>query len=132
MRVLAEVGSTERETMMIGTSHPDPLEFTRFGVANFELAGDLLSLELYWLEGYGGGLFLPFADLTSGEETYGGGRYILDTIKGADLGMNEGRLLLDFNFAYNPSCSYDPNWVCPLAPVENRLPIPIRAGERLE
>lgn len=131
MRVLAEVGSTEPETMMIGTSHPDPLEFTRFGVANFELAGDLLSLELYWLEGYGGGLFLPFADATSGEETYGGGRYILDTVKGADLGMNEGRLLLDFNFAYNPSCSYDPNWVCPLAPVENRLAIPIRAGERL-
>jgi uncharacterized protein len=130
-RVLADVSPTEPESMLIGTSHPDPLEFTRFGVAAFELAGQPLSLELYWLEGYGGGLFLPFADSTSGNETYGGGRYLLDTVKGADLGVESGRLVLDFNFAFNPSCSYDPKWLCPLAPTQNRLPIPIRAGERL-
>ena len=90
-----------------------------------------LSLELYWLEGYGGGLFLPFADTTSGDETYGGGRYLLDTVKGADLGMQDGGLVLDFNFAYNPSCAYDPTWLCPLAPMQNRLPVAVRAGERL-
>ena len=84
-------------------------------------------LTLFRLEGYGGGLFLPFAD-THGQ-TYGGGRYLLDTIKGADLGHGPGGLVLDFNFAYNPSCAWSPQWVCPLAPTVNRLPLPIPAGE---
>ncbi len=64
-------------------------------------------------------------------ETYGGGRYLLDTVKGADLGTEGDRLVLDFNFAYNPSCAYDPRWVCPLSPPANRLPVGIRAGERV-
>jgi uncharacterized protein (DUF1684 family) len=89
-------------------------------------------LTLFWIGGYGGGVFLPFADATSGSETYGGGRYLLDTIKGADLGRDaQGRILLDFNFSYFPSCAYTPDYVCPLAPPENRLPRPVRAGERL-
>jgi uncharacterized protein (DUF1684 family) len=88
-------------------------------------------LTLYWLLGYCGGVFLPFADATSGRETYGAGRYLLDTIKSADLGTApDGRAVLDFNFAYNPSCAYSPRWVCPLAPAANRLPCPVRAGER--
>ncbi len=88
-------------------------------------------LNLYWITGYGGGLFLPFADATSGIETYGGGRYVLDTIKGADLGCaDNGGLVIDFNFAYNPSCSYSSRWVCPLAPSDNTLPQPVHAGER--
>jgi len=89
-------------------------------------------LELYWLDGYGGGLFLPFADATSGDETYGAGRYLLDTVKGADLGQYDGRLVLDFNFAYQPSCAYDPRWTCPLAPPANRLSVAVRAGERIQ
>ena len=97
----------------------------------FELAGREQSLDLYWLDGYGGGVFLSFADATSGTETYGACRYLLDTVKGSDLGERDGRLVLDFNFAYNPSCAYDPRWVCPLAPPGNRLPEPIRGGERL-
>jgi uncharacterized protein (DUF1684 family) len=99
-------------------------------VARFEFDGVERELELYWLDGYGGGLFLPFRDGTSGSETYGAGRYLLDTVKGADLGTDGDRLVLDFNFAYNPSCAYDPKWVCPLAPYPNRLVTPIRAGER--
>lgn len=87
-------------------------------------------LTLYWIEGYGGGVLLPFTDATSGVESYGGGRYLLDTIKGADLGMHDGRTVLDFNFAYNPSCSYSDRYVCPLAPRENRLSARIEAGER--
>jgi len=89
------------------------------------------TLTLYWLDGYGGGLFLPFKDLTSGRETYGGGRYLYDTIKGADIGAGSGpdELVLDFNFAYNPSCAYSPRWVCPLSPSENSLPFRIEAGE---
>jgi uncharacterized protein (DUF1684 family) len=88
-------------------------------------------LEVYWIEVYGGGIFIPFRDGTSGSETYGAGRYLLDTIKGADLGGSGDRLVLDFNYAYHPSCVYDPRWVCPLAPRENWLEHPIRAGERL-
>ena len=88
-------------------------------------------LELYWIDVYGGGLFLPFRDATSGTETYGAGRYLLDTIKGADLGGDAAGLVVDFNYAYHPSCVYDPRWSCPLAPVANRLAVPIRAGERL-
>lgn len=88
-------------------------------------------LTLFWVEGYGGGVFLPFTDATSGRESYGGGRYLLDTIKGADLGEDgTGRTVLDFNFAYNPSCSYSDRYVCPLAPRENRLTARIAAGER--
>lgn len=88
-------------------------------------------LTLYWLLNYGGGVFLPFADATNGRETYGAGRYLLDTIKGADLGSTPGGLtVLDFNFAYNPSCAYSPRYICPLAPQENRLAMPVSAGER--
>lgn len=89
-------------------------------------------LTLYWIEGYGGGLFLPFKDATSGSQTYGGGRYLIDAIKGADLGLDDrGRLILDFNFAYHPSCMHNPDYVCPLSPPENTLPVHVRAGERL-
>ena len=99
----------------IETSGVDPMLFRLFARAWPELRGERLSLEVHWLTGYGGGVFLPFRDATSGKETYGGGRYVLDTVKGADLGEQDARLVLDFNFAYNPSCCYDPRWVCPLA-----------------
>ena len=114
----------------IATSSDTSLGFTRFGVARFEMADQSCELELYWLDGYGGGIFLPFKDATNGETTYGGGRYLLDTVKGADLGTEGDALILDFNFAYNPSCSYDPRWVCPLSPTQNHLDLAIEAGER--
>jgi uncharacterized protein (DUF1684 family) len=88
-------------------------------------------LDVFWLALYGGGVFLPFRDRTSGATTYGGGRYLLDTIKGADLGGDGARLVVDFNYAYHPSCCYDPVWSCPLAPESNRLDVAIEAGERL-
>ncbi|MEJ2598295.1 MAG: DUF1684 domain-containing protein [Anaerolineales bacterium] len=91
--------------------------------------GQALALSLFWVLGYGGGIFLPFQDATAPEETYGGGRYLWDTIKGADLGIELDRLVLDFNYAYNPSCAYNPRWHCPLAPRENWLAVPLRAGE---
>ncbi|MEO1331363.1 MAG: DUF1684 domain-containing protein [Pseudomonadota bacterium] len=92
-----------------------------------------VELTLFWVEGYGGGLFLPFKDRSSGRTSYGGGRYLLDGIKGADLGTApDGRLILDFNFAYNPSCAHDPRWVCPLAPPENRVDAEVPVGELFE
>src|ERR671919_619110 len=104
--------------------------FTRFGTARFDHEGEALSLGLYWMDGYAGGLFLSFRDATSGKTTYGAGRYLFDTVKGADLGSEGDGLILDFNFSYNPSCAYDPSWACPLAPPDNRLPVAIRAGEK--
>jgi uncharacterized protein (DUF1684 family) len=87
-------------------------------------------LTVYWIDVYGGGVFVPFRDATSGRETYGAGRYLLDTIKGADLGGEADNLVLDFNYAYHPSCAYDARWSCPLT-LENTLAVTIRAGERL-
>jgi uncharacterized protein len=130
-RVLAEVEPAEDEARQIAGSAGSSTTFRRFGRARFELDGAPLELELFWLEGYGGGVFLPFGDATSGQETYGGGRYVLDTVKGSDLGGLDGRLVLDFNFAYNPSCSYDPRWACPLTPPANRLEVAVRAGEQM-
>jgi uncharacterized protein (DUF1684 family) len=126
LRVLAEVEPAPRDRREIATSGEHPYSFTRFARARFLDS----SLDLYWLDGYGGGVYLCFADATSGRETYGAGRYLLDTVKGSDLGGDGGRLVLDFNFAYNPSCSYDPRWVCPLAPPGNTLAAAIRGGER--
>jgi uncharacterized protein (DUF1684 family) len=121
----------EPRRLQIATSTVDAVAFARFGLARFTHASVGQTLELYWLEGYGGGLFVPFADTTSGEETYGAGRYLLDTVKGADLGERDGQLVLDFNFAYQPSCAYDPRWTCPLTPPANRLSVGVRAGERV-
>jgi hypothetical protein len=131
-RVLAVAEGTEPARFELPTSGPAPMAFTRFAISRFTVAAVQLSLDLYWLDGYGGGLFVPFADLTSGGETYGAGRYLVDSIKGADLGEQDGRLVLDFNYAYQPSCSYDPSWTCPLAPPANRLKVAVRAGERFE
>jgi uncharacterized protein (DUF1684 family) len=110
---------------------------TTDGIVALDLVGrvaidDLdVVLDVWWLAGYGGGLFLPVRDGTARSETYGGGRYLLDTIKGADLGSHADRLVLDFNFLYHPSCRYSPDWVCPLAPEGNTTDVAIRAGERL-
>jgi uncharacterized protein (DUF1684 family) len=117
-------------------SHPTGARFRRIG--HVRLKGPLAgaSLGIYWIDAYGGGIFLPFRDATAGRETYGAGRYLLDTIKGADLGADlggdtaPGTLLLDFNMAYPPSCAYDPRWACPLAPADTVLALPVRAGER--
>jgi uncharacterized protein len=131
LRALATVEPVEASPTQIGSSGIVAIAFARLAIARFELDGAEHALELYWLTAYGGGLFVPFRDGTSGDETYGGGRYLLDTVKGADLGLDGDRLVLDFNFAYNPSCSYDPRWVCPLSPPANCLPIEVRAGERM-
>jgi uncharacterized protein (DUF1684 family) len=129
-RVLAELEDVEAPPRPVAASGGEQITFRPFALAHFELRGEPLSLEVYWLTAYGGGVFLPFRDATSGQESYGGGRYVLDTVKGADLGDVGGQLVLDFNFAYNPSCSYDPGWVCPLAPPANRLAVVVEAGER--
>jgi uncharacterized protein (DUF1684 family) len=129
-RVTARVRPAEPQRIELPGSAGSSFGATRFAKAAFPLGEEDLDLGLYWLEGYAGGLFVSFRDATSGRETYGACRYLLDTVKGADLGGEGDRPILDFNFAYNPSCSYDPRWACPLAPPDNRLPVAVRAGER--
>lgn len=124
---IAEAPSMAVETGSDGTLRLQPA-LTTDGLAHALGA----ELTIYALEGYAGGLFLPFRDGSSGQETYGGGRYLIDTIKGADLGLDpDGRMILDFNFAYHPSCFHSPEWVCPLAAPENNIPMPVRGGERV-
>ncbi len=124
LRVLATVEPAERVQREIATSGERPYSFTRFARAGFSLHGRGLSLDLYWLEGYGGGVYLSFADATSGDETYGAGRYLLDTVKGSDLGSDQGKLVLDFNFAYNPSCTLRPALGVPPRPARKPPPDP--------
>ena len=138
-----EAPDTAEDEVLAPSSGPHAMPLRRAGRVSFTLAGEAITLAIYWIDVYGGGLFLPFRDATSGGETYGAGRYLHDTVKGSDLlrlddaseasavGYAGGRILLDFNYAYNPSCAYDPRWVCPLTPAENRLAVAIRAGEQV-
>jgi uncharacterized protein (DUF1684 family) len=130
-RVVANVEPVDEDFALIDHSGEGATRFAKAGVAHAVVGGEAIGLDLYWLDSYGGGLFLPFRDGTSGNQTYGGGRYLLDGAKGADLGTEDGRLVLDFNFAYHPSCVWDDRWSCPLAPPGNRIAVEVLAGERL-
>jgi uncharacterized protein (DUF1684 family) len=117
----------ERQRYPVATSGDGEMDFVRFGRITLPIG----TLDVFWLDTYGGGVFLPFRDATAGRTTYGGGRYLLDTVKGADLGATvDGRLVVDFNFAYHPSCHYSPRWSCPLAPPGNTLAAAVPVGEQ--
>lgn len=117
-----------QQRLEIATDTDGDVGFDRVGTVQL---GDLGRLTLWSLRGYAGGLFLPVKDALAGSGTYGGGRYLLDTAKGADLGCDHvGRLVVDLNFAYNPSCAYDPRWSCPLATRANTLAGEVPVGER--
>jgi uncharacterized protein len=116
--------------LAIDTGGPDgTLRYERVGILDTPWG----PLSLWWLHGYGGGLFLPVRDATCGRETYGGGRYLTDTAKGTHGRglevLSDNRIRLDLNYLYNPSCAYDDRWACPLAPRDNRVDAEIRAGE---
>ena len=125
------------DPLVIDTGGEDGIiTYRRAGWLRFHLGGKDCRLTVFSLVAYGGGLFLPFRDGTSGSETYGGGRYLFDTAKNTDglsLEIRAGSpdITMDFNFAYNASCAYDARWACPLAPRENWLPVPVRAGEKV-
>jgi uncharacterized protein (DUF1684 family) len=122
----------EPARMLIDDSSDGPIPFSLVGTVRIPYLG---TLDVWRLRTYGGGLFLPVKDALAGQPggTYGGGRYVLDTVKGADLGSgaDDDSLIIDFNFAYNPSCVYDPSWSCPLAPAGNTLRDDIPVGERM-
>jgi len=135
-RLQSPDGLEDNEEIVIATGGPDgDIRYRRAGVLRFELNGTPCRLTVFALIGYAGGLFLPFRDATSGHQTYGGGRYLFDTIKNTDglcLEVQPGstEVVVDFNYAYNPSCAYDPHWACPLAPRENWLGVAVEAGEK--
>jgi uncharacterized protein len=118
--------SATRWEVQTGTDGIVP--FQRLGLISVPGVGDL---DVWRLTTYGGGVFLPVRDAGCGKPDggYGGGRYVLDTVKGADLGGDGGRLVIDFNFAYAPSCAYDPAWACPMAPAGNRVEVAVPVGE---
>ncbi len=130
-RVSGRVEPADETSIALPASSGEPMTATRFAQVRFTLAGQPAELPLFWLSGYAGGLFLAFRDATSGTTTYGGGRYLLDSAKGADLGGSADTLVLDFNFAYQPSCSYSPEWACPLPVPGATLSFSVEAGEKL-
>ncbi len=111
--------------IIIPTSDGKKRTYSKYGKASFNLRGEALSLTLYLHVGKGEELlFLPFADETSAEETYGAGRYL-------DLEIpNDDEITLDFNLAYNPYCAYNNTYSCPLPPRENYLAVKVEAGEK--
>jgi uncharacterized protein (DUF1684 family) len=112
----------EPETIQMQTSTGDIQEYKRYGRFNFNSDGQEADLTIF---SDANGYFLPFVDSMAGKETYGAGRYL----EPIDLG--NGKFLIDFNYAYNPYCAYNYAWSCPLTPFENRLKVPIRAGEKV-
>jgi uncharacterized protein len=120
----------ERAHIEIATGTDGIVPFERVGVVRIP---DVGQLDMWALRSYGGGLFIPLRDRTANRTTYGGGRYLVDTAKGADLGSDatKGTIVLDFNFAYHPSCAYDAAWACPLAPPGNVLEVEVPVGEIL-
>jgi uncharacterized protein len=134
-RVTARFEPGDKSELVIDTGGEDgSVRYRRAGRLVFKLAGSPCSLTVLSLVQYAGGLFVPFRDATSGRETYGGGRYLFDTAKDTDglvleITPASGDVVIDFNYAYNASCAYSPRWACPLAPPENYLTVPVRAGE---
>ncbi|HET7530564.1 MAG TPA: DUF1684 domain-containing protein, partial [Mycobacteriales bacterium] len=124
--VVAVDVDVEPARIEIATATDGVVPFERIGRVALPRVG---LLDVWWLASYGGGLWLPVRD--TNPQTYGGGRYVLDTVKGADLGgeidpaTGRGTLVVDLNFAYNPSCAYDERWACPLAPPGNVVDGPI-------
>ena len=120
--------STDRAALQMPTSTGGERQMRRVGTLEFALKAQPLKLTAFVEVGSPNldHLFVPFTDLTSGTETYPGGRYL-------DLDRNAtGVYLVDFNHAYHPYCYYNPNYECPYPPAENRLQTPIRAGEKLK
>ena len=126
MRFEVPVEPCPGERREVPTVSDGVVPFERIGRVRL---GDLGSLDVWWLDSYGGGIFIPLRDASP--RAYGGGRYVLDTVKGADLGGDRDRLVIDLNFAYQPSCAYSSDWVCPLPGPGNTLTVPVDAGEML-
>ncbi|ADE02794.1 DUF1684 domain-containing protein [Haloferax volcanii] len=122
---LREYDDPERIT--IGTSTDGEREYLAWARFEFEVHGESYALDAYRADADEGRLWVPFRDETNAEETYGAGRYL--DLEAADR-TDDGRWVVDFNYAYNPFCAYSPRYECPLVPMENWLEVRIEAGEK--
>ena len=114
----------EQDLVDMQTSTGTVASYWRWAKVRFAVDGREVELTIL-RDAASGGLFLPFVDARAGQETYGAGRYL-------DLhALEDGRLLVDFNYAYNPYCAYNERWTCPIPPAENRLDVALAAGERV-
>ncbi len=111
-----------KDEISMQTTTGDIQVYQRFGRFHFSVEEQPAELTIYYNEN---GYFLPFVDSLAGKETYPAGRYLEPEPLGKD------RFLVDFNLAYNPYCAYNDLWSCPITPFENRLKVPIRAGEKV-
>ncbi|MFP4589893.1 MAG: DUF1684 domain-containing protein [Halobacteriales archaeon] len=118
----------EPETVTVGTSTGGEQAYRRWGEFRFEVDGEMVGLQAYKADPDDDRLWVPFRDATSGEETYGAGRYI--DLEADRHRLGDGRWILDFNEAYNPTCAYSDHYECPLPPIENWLEVAIEAGEK--
>ncbi len=112
----------EPEEVEIQTSTGDLRYYYRYGKIRFMVENQPAELTIYSADF---GMFLPFVDALAGVETYPAGRYL------EPEELPDGKVLVDFNLAYNPYCAYNDRWSCPLTPFENRLKVPLRAGEKI-
>ena len=112
----------DQQPMQMQTSTGGVQSYIRYGRFHFQVEGQEAELTIYQNEN---GFFLPFVDLLAGKETYPAGRYL------EPEPLPDNRFFVDFNLAYNPYCAYNEMWSCPITPPENRLKVPIRAGEKL-
>jgi len=112
----------EMEEIQMQTSTGDVQTYQRFGRFTFQVDGQEAELTIFQDSN---GYFLPFVDSLAGEETYPAGRYLEPDP------LPDGKFRIDFNLAYNPYCAYNDQWSCPLTPFENRLKVPVRAGEKI-
>ena len=124
------VAATERARLSLPTDGDGTTLLALIGRVHLPRPFDA-TIDVWWLRQYAGGLFMPLRDGTAGDSSYGGGRYLLDSAKGADLGGSSDRLVIDLNFLYHPSCRYAPEWQCPLAPSGNSMVVEVKAGERM-
>ncbi|MBF4769735.1 DUF1684 domain-containing protein [Nocardioides agariphilus] len=127
-RFEVELRPSEPTPWEVQTGTDGVVPFVQLGTVSLPGVGDL---SVWRLTSYAGGVFVPMHDGGCGKPGggYGGGRYLLDTVKGADLGSNGDQLVVDLNFAYAPSCAYDPAWACPLPPPGNRVQTVVPVGE---
>ncbi len=113
---------TDNEKIQMQTSTGDIQDYVRYGKIKFPVDSQEVELTIY---ADPNGFFLPFVDSLASKETYGAGRYL------EPEPLENGNFQIDFNLAYNPYCAYNEHWSCPLTPFENRLKVPIRAGEKI-
>ncbi len=118
----------EKKTKKMAYTKGEERDFIQWGEFRFSIGGEECVLQAYKNDAEEGQLFIPFRDATSGQETYGAGRYL--DLNAARNHTADGKWILDLNRAYNPWCVYSENYTCPFVPQENWLAVPIRAGEK--